>query len=389
MSLILSADEQALRDSVRRFVADRSPLTAVRELIAAGEPYDLAVWKQLAAQLGVAGLTIPEEYGGAGAGHAAMAVALQELGAGLVPSPLLASAVLAAGTLLRLDDEAARRDLLPGIASGELVATLAITGGAGGKDAAGGLGAAGGAVRAAGTGAQVTLTGELAPVLNGAQADVLLVPADAGVGVGVGVYLVDAGARGLTRVALTAADPTRALARIRLDDTPARALAGDGASALAAAADLANLALAAEQCGAMAACLAMTTEYAKLRVAFGQPIGAFQGVKHRLADMETAWELAHATLRAAARSADEEPGSFAADACVARIMISGPYFTAAADTIQLHGGIGFTWEHDAHLYYKNALSGQVLLGGPGDQLDRLAATLDAVDAVDAVDARGV
>jgi alkylation response protein AidB-like acyl-CoA dehydrogenase len=361
MSLILSADEQALRDSVRRFVADRSPLPAVRELIAAGEPYDRGVWKQLTAQLGVAGLTIPEEYGGAGAGHAALAVALQELGAGLVPSPLLASAVLAAGALLRLDEEAARQDLLPGIASGELVATLAITGGGGGR------------ITAAGTGAQATLTGELAPVLNGAQADMLLVPAAAGDGVG--IYLVDAGARGLTRVALTTADPTRALARIRLDDTPARALAGDAAGALAAAADLANLALAAEQCGAMAACLAMTTEYAKLRVAFGQPIGAFQGVKHRLADMETAWELAHATLRAAARSADEEPDSFAADASVARVMISGPYFTAAADTIHLHGGIGFTWEHDAHLYYKNALSGKVLLGGPGDQLDRLAGTL--------------
>ena len=366
MSLILSADEQALRDSVRRFVADRSPLSAVRELIAAGEPYDLGVWKQLAAQLGLAGLTIPEEYGGAGAGHAAMAVALQELGAGLVPSPLLASAVLAAGTLLRLDDEAVRRDLLPGIASGELVATLAITG------ADIGL-AAGGRVTAAGSGEQATLTGELAPVLNGAQADVLLIPAAAGDEVG--IYLVDAGAPGLTRVALTTADPTRALARIALAETPARALAGDGAGALAAAADLANLALAAEQCGAMAACLAMTTEYAKLRVAFGQPIGAFQGVKHRLADMETAWELAHATLRAAARSADEDPGSFAADASVARVMVSGPYFTAAADTIHLHGGIGFTWEHDAHLFYKNALSGKVLLGGPGDQLDRLAGTL--------------
>jgi alkylation response protein AidB-like acyl-CoA dehydrogenase len=372
MSLILSADEQALRDSVRRFVADRSPLSAVRELIAAGEPYDLGVWKQLTAQLGLAGLTIPEEYGGAGAGHAAMVVALQELGAGLVPSPLLASAVLAAGTLLRLDDEAVRRDLLPGIASGELVATLAITGADIGL-AAGGLGTGGGRVTAAGSGEQATLTGELAPVLNGAQADVLLIPAAAGDEVG--IYLVDAGAPGLTRVALTTADPTRALARIALAETPARALAGDGAGALAAAADLANLALAAEQCGAMAACLAMTTEYAKLRVAFGQPIGAFQGVKHRLADMETAWELAHATLRAAARSADEDPGSFAADASVARVMVSGPYFTAAADTIHLHGGIGFTWEHDAHLFYKNALSGKVLLGGPGDQLDRLAGTL--------------
>jgi alkylation response protein AidB-like acyl-CoA dehydrogenase len=119
----------------------------------------------------------------------------------------------------------------------------------------------------------------------------------------------------------------------------------------------------------------MTSEYAKLRVAFGQPIGAFQAVKHRLADMETAWELSRAALREAARTADEDPGAFSAAASVARVLTSGPYFTAAADTIQLHGGIGFTWEHDAHLYYKNAMAGKLLLGGPDDQLDRLAATL--------------
>jgi alkylation response protein AidB-like acyl-CoA dehydrogenase len=368
MSLILTGDEESLRDSVRRFVADRTPLTAVRQVIAAGEPYDTGIWKQLSAQLGVAGLAIPEEYGGAGAGHAAMAVALQELGAGLVPSPLLASAVLAAGTLLALDDMAAREALLPGIASGELVATLALTGAAGS-----GTGGAGAAVRAAGAGGAARLSGELAPVLNGAQASALLVPASGPDGLG--VYLVDGAAGGLTRIPLTTADPTRALARITLADTPARPLAGNAASALSAAADLANLALAAEQCGAMAACLAMTTEYAKLRVAFGQPIGAFQGVKHRLANMETAWELGHAALRAAARSADENPADFPRDAAAARVLISGPYFTAAADTIELHGGIGFTWEHDAHLYYKNALSGKVLLGGPAEQLDRLASEL--------------
>ncbi|MGH3409802.1 MAG: acyl-CoA dehydrogenase family protein, partial [Streptosporangiaceae bacterium] len=127
MSLVLTAEEQSLRDSVRRFVAERSALPAIRELIAAGEAYDPSVWKQLAGQLGLASLIIPEEYGGAGAGHSALTVALAELGAGLVPSPLLASAVLAAGALLHLDDEAARAELLPGIASGELVATLAIT----------------------------------------------------------------------------------------------------------------------------------------------------------------------------------------------------------------------------------------------------------------------
>jgi alkylation response protein AidB-like acyl-CoA dehydrogenase len=370
MSLILTAEEQSLRDSVRRFAAERSPLSAIRELIDAGEPYDPGVWKQLAAQLGLAGLIIPEQYGGAEAGYSALSVALSELGAGLVPSPLLASGVLAAAALLRLNDDVARQDLLPGIASGELVATLAITGGPRGLGEAAG---AGGHVTAAGTGEAVTLTGELAPVVNGAQADVLLVPA-AGAET-IAIYLVDREAAGLSREPLTSVDHTRALARIRLDHVPARALSGDAGAALAAATDVANLALASEQSGGMAACLAMTSEYARLRVAFGQPIGAFQAVKHRLADMETAWELSRAALREAARTADEEPGAFSAAASVARVLTSGPYFTAAADTIQLHGGIGFTWEHDAHLYYKNALAGKVLLGGPDDQLDRLAATL--------------
>jgi alkylation response protein AidB-like acyl-CoA dehydrogenase len=358
MSLILTADEEALRDAVRRFVAERSPLSAVRQLIVAGEPYDAAVWKQLAGQLGLAGLSIPEDYGGAGAGHAAMAVALQELGAGLVPSPLLASGVLAAGTLLAMADEPARAAILPGIASGDLVATLA-------------LGA--GTAIATGSGDDARLNGDLTPVLAGAQASLLLIPADGPDGLA--IYLVDGSQVGLTRTPLTTADPTRSLARVHLDAVPARPLAGDAAAALAAAGDLAALGLAAEQCGGMAACLAMTAEYARLRVAFGQPIGAFQGVKHRLADLQTAWELGHAALRAAARSADEDPASFPADAAAARVLISGPYFDAATATIQLHGGIGFTWEHDAHLFYKNALSGRVLLGAPADQLDRLAAAL--------------
>jgi alkylation response protein AidB-like acyl-CoA dehydrogenase len=374
MSLILTEEELSLRDSVRRFVADRSPISSVRELIAAGESYDSAVWKQLTAQLGLASLLIPEEYGGVGAGHSAMSIALAELGAGLVPSPLVASAVLAAGALLRLDDEAVRLKLLPGIASGGLIATLALTGPGGGQVQAvssPGEGDHAGAGEA--PAAQVSLTGELTPVLNGVQADVLLIPASDGDAAA--IYLVDGGATGLTRAPLTTVDPTRSLARIRLDNTPGRLIAGDAVTALAAARDLANFALASEQCGAMAACLAMTSGYAKIRVAFGQPIGAFQAVKHRLANMETAWELGYATLRAAARSGDAEPGRFSTDASVARVMISEPYFTAAADTIALHGGIGYTWEHDAHLYYKNALSGKVLLGGPGDQLDRLASTL--------------
>jgi alkylation response protein AidB-like acyl-CoA dehydrogenase len=360
MALILTDEEQALADSVRRFVADRSPLTSLRQLIASGEPYDPDVWKQMTAQLGLAGLSIPESYGGVGAGYSALSVALTELGAGLVASPLLAS-VLAAEVLLRLDDEAARIALLPRIAAGELIATLALASEAGGY------------VTASASGADVTLSGSVSPVLNGAEAVVLLVPAL--IDGRTVICLVDGAATGLTRTRLTAVDHSRSLARIALDGTPARIVVGDGAAALAAARDLANLALASESAGAMKACLDMTSSYARIRVAFGQPIGAFQAVKHRLADMQKSWELGNAALRDAARAGDAQPGRFSVAASVARVLLASAYAEAAIDTVQLHGGIGFTWEHDAHLYYKNGLSNKVLLGGPGEQLDRLADSL--------------
>jgi len=360
MALILTDEEQALAESVRKFVADRSPLTSLRHLIASGEPYDADVWKQMTAQLGLAGLSVPEEYGGVGAGYSALSVALTELGAGLVASPLLAC-ILAAEVLLRLDDETAKLELLPRIAGGELIATLAVASHAGGH------------VTASGSGADVTLTGTVSPVLNGAEASVLLVPAEADSGTV--VYLVDGAAAGLTRTRLTAVDHSRSLARVTLARTPARPLAGDAGAALAAAQDLANLALASESAGAMKACLDMTAGYARIRVAFGQPIGAFQAVKHRLADMEKSWELGNAAVRDAARAGDAAPARFSVAASVARVLLATAYAEAVVDTVQLHGGIGFTWEHDAHLYYKNGLSNKVLLGGPSDQLDRLADSL--------------
>jgi alkylation response protein AidB-like acyl-CoA dehydrogenase len=355
MALILNEDEEQFRQSVRRFVAERSPLPKLRELMSSGQPFDADVWKQLSA-LGLTGLIVPAEHGGAEAGYSVLSVAFTELGAGLVASPLLAG-TLAAGTVLRLDDQQARDRLLPGIASGELIATLA-AGSTGTARADGGV-----------------LTGEIAPVLNAAQADVLLIPAvtgDATV-----LFEVAAGTPGLEVTPLPSLDHSRSLARVRLDGAPGTRLAGDAAAALGFAADLANLAIASEQLGGMGACLEATTEYAKIRVAFGRPIGAFQGVKHRLAELRTTWELAQAALRDAARAADSRPADFPRAASVARIAVSASYVDAAIATVQLHGGIGFTWEHDAHLYHKNAISQHALFGGPGEQLDRLTALLGA------------
>jgi len=355
MALILTDDEEQFRDSVRRVVTERSPLSKLRELMSSGQPFDADVWKQLSA-LGLPALIIPAEHGGAEAGYSVLSVALGELGAGLVASPLLAVS-LAAGTLIKLGDEDASERLLPGIASGELIATLA----------SGGTGTA----RADGN----ALTGEISPVLNAAQAGVLLVPAlDGDTTV---LFEVDAAAPGMRVTPLPALDHSRSLARVTLDGAPGRRLDGDAAEALGFAQDLANLALASEQAGAMAACLLKTAEYAKIRLAFGRPIGSFQGVKHRLAELWTTWELARAALRNAARAADERPADFARAASVARIAVSASYVDAAVATVQLHGGIGFTWEHDAHLYQKNAMSQHALFGGPDEQLDRLTALLAA------------
>jgi alkylation response protein AidB-like acyl-CoA dehydrogenase len=340
MALLLNAEEEQFAGSVRRFVAERSPRASLRELMADGQPYHADVWRQMSAQLGLSGLIIPAEYGGAEATYAVLAVALTELGAGLVSSPLLAT-TLAAGVLLQLEDKDAQTRLLPGIASGELIATLALAGDV--------------TVRADGG----TLAGEVTPVLNAAQAGVLLVPALADGGIA--VYEVDAAAAGLSVATAPALDHTRSVSTVRLDGVAGRPLAGDAARALGFAQDLANLAIAAEQLGAFGAALEMTVEYAKIRAAFGRPIGAFQGVKHRLANLRTDWELAHAALLDA----------------VARVSVSDAYVAAATATIQLHGGIGFTWEHDAHLFYKNAISQNALFGDPEVQLDRLGTLLTA------------
>jgi alkylation response protein AidB-like acyl-CoA dehydrogenase len=214
-------------------------------------------------------------------------------------------------------------------------------------------------------------------VINGAEADLLEVQAAGAEGAG--IYVVERGARGLTAAPQRCLDVTRSVATVTFDGTPAAAVAGDAVAALDRVADLANLAVAAELAGAMRACIDMTARYAQLRYSFGNPIGAYQGVKHRLADMYTDWALADAMLRKAAdASVDGADGSvdggapWAAAAAAARVLSGPAYLNAAKYTMLLHGGIGFTWEHDAHLYYRNAVTANVLLGGPEYQQLRLA-----------------
>ncbi|WP_433517201.1 acyl-CoA dehydrogenase family protein [Nonomuraea sp. CA-143628] len=323
MKLVLSQEQQELRAAVRSFLAAASPLPKVRD------GYDREVYARLNGELGLSGLVIPEEYGGAGAGFAELAVALEETGAALLPGPFLATA-FATIALTRVPD----KELLTAIAEGRITATLAI--------------------------------GPLNRVLNGMEADVLLLR-EGGV-----LTAVDLTAPGVTRTALETLDLTRGQARVELDDVPRRELGPlpDGVD------DLLAVALAAEQLGVLRAALAAIVAYAKIRVAFGRYIGSYQGVKHKLADMHCKLEQAESIVRFAAWAADESPDELPAAAALAQAYVGRACFEVARDHLLLYGGIGYTWEHDAHLFYKRAKADEVLLGPPRIHRARLAELLE-------------
>ena len=356
MRLVLGEEQEELQATVRRFLADRSPMARVREVMETPEGFDRALWQRMAGDLGLPGLAVPEAYGGAGLGQVELSVVMEELGRALTPSPFFGSSVLAASMLLAVDDDEARRDLLPGVAAGRTIATLAFA-----EDGAAATLDGGGWV----------LEGAKSLVPDGVAADLVLVAAQAGDELG--VFAVEGGTPGLHRTALAGLDPTRRLARLELSRAPARRLvAEDAAGALGHVLDLAAVALAAEQLGGLQRCLDMSVEYAKTRYQFGRAVGSFQAVKHQLADMHVAMELARSALRHAAWAADEAPEELPLAAAVARTACSEAYFRVAADTVQVHGGIGFTWEHDAHLYFRRAKSTELLLGGQRQQRALLA-----------------
>lgn len=363
MELVLDAEQEALRAALRDLLADHATSTQVRAAMAKDPGHDPALWRRLG-DLGALGLVVPEEYGGSGAGHVERSVVAEELGRVVAPSPFLGSAVLAVDTLLALGSGA---DLLPALASGELVGTVAV--------AAPGHGLLDpGPARALAHAEGWTLDGAFSPVVDGVAADVLLVYALADDGPA--FFRVDADAAGLTRTALRTLDPTRRLAHVTLDATPALRLDGDAAAALALVTDLAAVALAAEQLGGLRRALERTVEYAEVRVQFGRPIGSYQAVKHGCADMAVALELGESAVRYAAWAADHDRAALPLAAATAHAYLGPAAFTGAQSMVQFHGGIGYTWEHDAHLYYKRAKSDQLLLGPPAAWRARLATLLD-------------
>ncbi len=362
MNFAFTEEQEQLRQIVRSFMEDKSPESAVREMMDTETGFDPKVWKQMAEQMGLPSLIIPEEFGGQGYTFVELGVVMEEMGRALLCAPFF-SGVLASLALLHSGDDAAKAAHLPGIASGETIATLAYTEENGKWDAS--------AVTATAD-ADGKITGTKSFVIDGATANLLIVAAKSAAGIS--LYAVDGAGEGVTRTALSTMDQTRKQAKIELNGAQGTLIGTDGGGwdTLATVLDLAAIALAAEQVGGAQFVLEMAVQYAKDRVQFGRPIGSFQAIKHKCADMllevESAKSAAYYGLWCAAEMNDELPSV----ASLAKAYCSEAYFHAAAENIQIHGGIGFTWEHPAHLYFKRAKSSELMFGDPAYHREQLA-----------------
>jgi alkylation response protein AidB-like acyl-CoA dehydrogenase len=352
MNFAFSEEQEELRRITRQFLESKSPETEVRALMDTTDGYDPAVWAQMANELGLQSLTVPEEMGRA-----------------LLCAPYFSTVVLATNALLHSGDEAAKKDLLPGIASGETIAALAFTEPNGKWDESGIEATA----QRDGDGWRIDGTKMF--VLDGHLANLLIVAARTDGGVS--LFKVDGAAEGLTRTALSTMDQTRKQAKLELANVPATLIGteGEGWKTLDRVLDLAAVGLAAEQVGGAQKVLEMAVQYAKDRVQFGRPIGSFQAIKHKCADMLLEVESAKSAAYYAAWCAAELNDELPEVACLAKAYCSEAYFHSAAENIQIHGGIGFTWEHPAHLYFKRAKSSELLFGDPTYHRELLAQRL--------------
>lgn len=348
----LTVEQRDLRDAVRGLIAKTDPA--------------VSPWPRLRKEIGVTALAIPERFGGAGAGLAETCVVMEELGRNLTPAPMLGSAVLAAQAVLASGDEAACERLLPAIADGSATAALAWTTPAGRWGTAE-LGHCARAVER-----HWQLTGSAHYVLDGATADVLLVAATTPDGTG--LFEVDPRQDGVARTPVTTMDASRDLAVVRLADVTGRRIGEDAVAPLAFARDQACIALGAEQVGAAERALELTVAHLLTRVQFGQPLGAFQALQHRAADLHVLVESARSLSRAMAATLTGDP-DLGLRAAAVKVYCSETLTRAACEMIQLHGAIGVTWEHQAHRYLKRAHSGRYLFGSPARHLSAISANL--------------
>ncbi|MBC9717353.1 acyl-CoA/acyl-ACP dehydrogenase [Streptomyces sp. TRM66268-LWL] len=356
--LLYSETEDELRSAVRSLLTDRCDAAQVIARAESDQPHDHDLWKTLAADMGLAGLLVPESLGGQGASARETAVVLEELGRFVAPVPYLSSAVIATEALLGCGSPAAD-ELLKGLASGRSIGVLALP-----------LSTAPSTSYVQVDEADGRLTGRIAAVADAAAADVLLVVA------GSGLYAVDTTAEGVSVSARTPLDLTRPLSVVTLESAPGRLLAADAGAAVRRGLTAGAALLASEQLGLADWCLTETVAYLKTRHQFNRPVGSFQSVKHRLAEL---WlETVHA--RAAARNAADALATGSEDAplaaALAQAYCAPVAVHAAEEALQMHGGIGMTWEHPVHLYLKRAKSDAIALGAAGVHQEAVAELVD-------------
>jgi alkylation response protein AidB-like acyl-CoA dehydrogenase len=354
MNFDFSDDQKQLRDQARKYLAEKCPPKAVRAVVDGKQPYDRALWKGLA-EMGFLGVAIPEEFGGAGAGHLELCVIAEEMGRALAPVPFSSTVYLAAEAILLAGDDAQKQKWLPLIASGDAIGTLALFEGKGNPSPA--------AIKLSASGG--SLNGVKKPVPDGAIADFAVVAARSGSSgreTDISLFLVDLKAGGVEAKPLTNVDPSRGQAELSFKNCKAEPLgaATEGWSILSQVLDRSAVLMAFEQVGGADRALEMGRDYALDRIAFGRPIGSFQAVKHMLADMYVSATLARSNCYygawALSTNASELPEA------AARISATQAFQHCSKNNIQVHGGMGFTWEFDCHLYYRRSNATALSLG---------------------------
>ncbi|MBM4205179.1 MAG: acyl-CoA dehydrogenase [Gammaproteobacteria bacterium] len=352
--------EQSLfRDSLRKFLQSASPTSRVRQVMAGADGFDPSLWKRMAEELALPGMAISERKGGAGFGWVELCIAAEETGHALAPSPFFATSVMAVAALNTIAPEDA---LLVRLAMGEVRAALAILEGSAGWMSSG----------FASSVDQGRLSGTKSFVIDGATAQVFLVIAMDGEGIG--LFEVES-SEGLARQSLAVIDPTRRIAQLSFAGAPVRKIGRVSMSDLERVLDLCAIALANEMVGGISRLFEETLAYTKLRVQFGRSVASFQAIKHRMAELLLQVELARSAAYYAAQAVDAGLEGLSWTASLAKATVSDAYLFAAQEAIQLHGGIGFTWDHDVQLWFKRAKSSEVLLGTSAWHRDRMISAL--------------
>jgi alkylation response protein AidB-like acyl-CoA dehydrogenase len=366
MNLEFSDDQKFVQKTARDYLAENAPLSLCRAVLEGKKPYDPALWKGVA-EMGWLGTAVPEAYGGAGLSHLELVLIAQELGRALAPIPFSSSVYLATEAILQAGSEAQKQKYLPKLAAGETIGTLALAEGLGDFDAAS-------ATATSFDGKRVT--GTKVPVSDGAAANFAVVVAKEGAGHS--LVLVDLEGDGVTRTALASFDPSRPLAKLELENAPGERLgaAGQGAQIARDVLDRAAVLMGYEQIGGAERALDLTRAFTMGRFAFGRPVASFQALKHRMADVYARTQIALSNGYFAAWALGSGSAELAVAACSTRVAASEAFVLASEEMIQMHGGVGFTWEYDCHYYFKRAKAIEVTYGDPSYHRERVAQLLN-------------